>query len=89
MCIVFFFLFVAIQLVTGETVSLYVSERIDDVVDAYEHALLAKYPRARYVIGNDAKYILLPIQRLPEFLSDWLMRILSKDHPKPAGRVRD
>ncbi len=26
-------------------------------MDAYEHALLGRYPRARYVVGMDAKYI--------------------------------
>ena len=65
----------------------FVSERVDDVVDAYEHALLAKYPRARYVVGKDAKLLLLVIQQLPEFLSDWIIRITRKA-PQPEKRVK-
>ena len=34
--------------------------RIDKVIDAYVHALIARYPRARYVVGNDANFILAP-----------------------------
>lgn len=62
------------------------SERFSDVVDAYEHALLGLYPRARYVVGWDAT-LFIWIQALPEWLGDWLFSQLYSDSPLPA-RVR-
>lgn len=46
--------------------------QIGDVIDAYEHALFGVYPRARYVVGIDAK-ILMFLQTLPEWFSDWVI----------------
>jgi len=43
------------------------------VVDAYTHALTAKYPKYRYVVGNDAKYFLLLLSYFPEWLSDFIL----------------
>lgn len=52
------------------------------VVDAYEHALLGVYPRARYMVGFDAKYIYNPIALAPEWLGDWILRRIN-DAPLP------
>ena len=46
-----------------------VSDKISEVIDAYEHALFGVFPRARYAVGRDAKFFLL-VQLLPECLSD-------------------
>ena len=46
------------------------SPRIGEVTDAYEHALLGVYTRARYVVGRGAWFFWLPIQALPEWLGD-------------------
>lgn len=62
-----------------------ISKRIDDVIDAYEHALFAKRPRARYVIGNDANYFFLPVQWLPEWIGDWILEFSMRAAPKPAA----
>ena len=62
-----------------------VSDKIQDVVDAYEHALLGMYPRARYVVGKDAKLVWLPIQAMPEWLGDGLLRLLAKNRPIPKA----
>lgn len=43
------------------------------VADAVLHALTAKRPRIRYVVGNDAKLRLL-LKVLPDDLFDWLIR---------------
>ena len=62
------------------------STRLSDVLDAYEHALLGVYPRARYVVGKDARFLWLPIQALPEWLGDWILESLSgKNRPIPAA----
>lgn len=42
---------------------------IDDVIDAYEHALFGAFPRARYAVGMDAKLMIF-MQSLPEFIAD-------------------
>ena len=60
------------------------SDRISDVVDAYEHALLGVFPRARYVVGLDARFFFMPLQKLPEWLSDWIQANTSKARPRPA-----
>jgi retinol dehydrogenase-16 len=45
--------------------------RPDDVVDAYVHALLGRYTRARYVVGADAQYFWVPaLTLLPEWAID-------------------
>jgi len=62
-----------------------VTTTIDDVVDAYEHALFGRYPRARYVVGRDAKFIYLPLQWLPEWLGDWILRKFDAKCPLPAS----
>ncbi len=60
------------------------SDRISDVVDAYEHALCGRFPRARYVVGYDAN-ILIPIfEKLPEWAGDWLMAKLTGEDRIPA-----
>jgi len=61
------------------------SLRINDVVDAYKHALLAMFPRARYVVGLDAKYFWLPLQMLPEWMSDYIFVTANK--LRPVARV--
>jgi len=45
--------------------------RISHVSDSIVQALFCRYPRARYVVGNDAKYAFLPVNSLPDWLSDW------------------
>lgn len=59
-----------------------ISHQISDVVDAYEHALCGRFPRGRYVVGVRAKYVMLPLQALPEWLSDWVFSLNKR--PTPA-----
>jgi len=42
------------------------------VIDAYEHALLASYPRPRYLIGSDT-LLMAVLAKLPEFIADWIL----------------
>lgn len=49
-----------------------VSEKLSEVIDTYEHALFGVFPRARYVVGRDAKLFLF-LQLLPECLSDRIL----------------
>ena len=44
----------------------------DQVARAVEHALLARNPKARYLVGRDAR-ILAVIRRLPVGIRDWLI----------------
>jgi NAD(P)-dependent dehydrogenase (short-subunit alcohol dehydrogenase family) len=48
----------------------YANESLDPVVDAYVHALLGRYPRARYLCGLDAQLI-AKVAAMPEWFSDW------------------
>ena len=58
---------------------------MEQVVEVYIHAVTARYPQARYVVGTDAK-VLLCLQMLPEWIGDWLIaNILQKDNPTPVA----
>ena len=46
---------------------------LSPVVDAYEHALLAIYPRPRYTVGSGTSLMAL-LAALPESIGDWLLR---------------
>ncbi|XP_059166193.1 17-beta-hydroxysteroid dehydrogenase type 6-like [Physella acuta] len=48
------------------------------VVDAYIHAITSKYPRCRYLVGFDAKFIFVPLYLLPEKIMDWIMKFQEK-----------
>ena len=56
----------------GMETSPFLTEDITPVIDAYIHALMAVFPRARYAVGKDAK-IWLTTQALPEWLGDWIL----------------
>ncbi|XP_059139305.1 17-beta-hydroxysteroid dehydrogenase type 6-like [Physella acuta] len=47
---------------------------LQPVVDAMTHALTARFPRTRYVVGNFAKYFYIPLSYLPDWLSDWVVK---------------
>ncbi|ESP00747.1 hypothetical protein LOTGIDRAFT_200713 [Lottia gigantea] len=55
---------------------------IDKVVDAYVHAVSAKHPKYRYVVGNDAQVLARFLPTLPEWISDYVMCF---QNPKPQG----
>ena len=52
-----------------------VSSRLDKVVYAFEHALLARHPRTRYVVGWDLKYLFTPLIWVPATVSDWILSV--------------
>ncbi|XP_071485303.1 retinol dehydrogenase 7-like [Diadema antillarum] len=49
------------------------STDIQKVTDTMEHALFAKWPRTRYVVGWDAKFAWIPMSLLPTRLADILV----------------
>jgi len=55
-----------------------------EVVNAYVHALLGRYPRARYLVGWDTK-VMVYLQALPEWISDWLISKQMACVPPPAA----
>jgi len=57
----------------------------EHVVDVYEECLLARYPKTRYAVGNDARFIFLPLQSFPEWISDWLLFKSDPKKPLPAA----
>jgi len=57
---------------------------ISHVTDQVVKALFSRYPRARYVVGNDAKYVFLPVNSLPEWFSDWVVTVCGAC-PDPAS----
>ncbi|KAK6175330.1 hypothetical protein SNE40_013818 [Patella caerulea] len=55
---------------------------INMVIDAYEHAITARYPKCRYIVGNNANYVQRFLWTVPEWLSDF---ILCYNAPRPTG----
>ncbi|GMT29149.1 hypothetical protein PFISCL1PPCAC_20446 [Pristionchus fissidentatus] len=49
------------------------SPHVHLVVDAYFHALTARFPHLRYQIGNDSKFLFIPLSYLPTGLRDALI----------------
>jgi len=47
------------------------------VSDVYTHAILAQYPKQRYLVGNDAWLIFSWLPLLPSWASDIILNILS------------
>ena len=69
----------------GMETSPFVTEDITPVIDAYIHALMAVFPRARYTMGNDTK-IWLTVHALPEWLGDWiLLKLLGGERILPTA----
>jgi len=52
---------------------------LSPVVDAYEHALLASYPRPRYIMGRGATAFMIPIlAAMPELITDRVLNSVLK-----------
>ena len=60
------------------------SPNLSDVVDCYEHAVLATFPRGRYMPGRSARYLWWPLSKAPEWLFDFLMNA-DPNLPIPAS----
>ncbi|XP_076113508.1 retinol dehydrogenase 16-like [Mytilus galloprovincialis] len=45
---------------------------IDQVINAYVHALTATFPKHRYLVGWDAGFLVHILGRLPEWISDYI-----------------
>ena len=52
------------------------SDKVEEVIDAYVHALLGRFPRARYLVGKDASIVWRTVEKFPEWLSDLLIEKL-------------
>jgi NAD(P)-dependent dehydrogenase (short-subunit alcohol dehydrogenase family) len=57
------------------------------IVDAIISALTSVYPRPRYVVGNDAKFLYVPMSFLSEWLVDWFLVSMEKRFAKEKGFV--
>lgn len=55
------------------------SADIYQVVDAYEHAILGKYPKSRYLVGGEARYIAGPLSYMPQYLQVMNLQFLFYD----------
>ncbi len=58
------------------------------VADAVEHALTAKRPKARYVVGPDAKLIAYVVSHLPDRVRDTFVRIGSRRWSRRGRKLR-
>ncbi|KAI3421217.1 Protein CBR-dhs-20 [Globodera pallida] len=54
------------------------SDRLDHVVDAYFHAVTARFPRYRYRVGWDAILLYIPYSFLPTGLADFVFRTITQ-----------
>jgi len=56
------------------------------VTQALQHAVSATRPRSQYLVGVDAKFILIPVKQLPSWLFERLAMLpfLLFSLPKPA-----
>ncbi|CAJ0938319.1 unnamed protein product, partial [Mesorhabditis belari] len=61
------------------------SDDLNAVVDAYEHALLSRFPKSRYWVGLDTIFFYIPLATLPTFLQDWVITFQRKGSPIPLS----
>ncbi|KAF1748860.1 hypothetical protein GCK72_025327 [Caenorhabditis remanei] len=64
------------------------ADDLNPVIDAYEHALFAKYPKTRYWVGWDTILFYIPLATLPTFAQDWFISYQRRDRPVPAAGVK-
>lgn len=74
--------FVLFSVDTTSFLKLVTSNAVHKVVDAYTHALTAKYPKYRYKVGWDANTLFWLIRWSPEWLGD---AVLGGRIPLPQG----
>ncbi|KAK3596836.1 hypothetical protein CHS0354_015693 [Potamilus streckersoni] len=59
------------------------SPKVHKVVDAYTHALTARFPKTRYSVGWDANLFFRPLSLLPDWVADLMFgAFLSKPNSK-------
>ncbi|GMR39722.1 hypothetical protein PMAYCL1PPCAC_09917, partial [Pristionchus mayeri] len=58
-----------------QDVDMYGSTRVELVIDAYFHALTARFPHLRYQLGKDCHYMYLPLFYMPTGLRDALLSL--------------
>ncbi|KAF8372593.1 hypothetical protein PRIPAC_79022 [Pristionchus pacificus] len=61
------------QLAKG--IGMFADPRVDVVVDAYFHALTARFPNLRYQLGLDCQFMMMPMSCLPTGLRDALFTV--------------
>ena len=59
------------------------SENTDDVIQAYENAVFAWYPRSRYLVGKGLRIAAI-VMHFPEWFSDAFLNSLVRSSPVPA-----
>ncbi|EGT34440.1 hypothetical protein CAEBREN_08407 [Caenorhabditis brenneri] len=64
------------------------ADDLNPVIDAYEHALLGKYPKTRYWVGWDTILFYIPLATLPTFAQDWFISFQRRNRPVPAAMKR-
>ncbi|BFZ13679.1 hypothetical protein BsWGS_16718 [Bradybaena similaris] len=55
---------------------------LDEVVDAYIHAITARFPKIRYVVGLNGNLVFRTLWTLPTWFTDFLISLVM---PKPQG----
>ncbi|XP_033727659.1 short-chain dehydrogenase/reductase family 9C member 7-like [Pecten maximus] len=73
-----------INTVFKDTIQTFESPKLHKVVDAYEHAITARYPLIRYVVGFDSNTLIFLNTYFPEWIMDFLAYATS---PTPKGQI--
>ncbi|KAH9504541.1 Retinol dehydrogenase 7 [Bulinus truncatus] len=58
--------------------SILVSRGLDEVVDTYIHAITARFPKTRYIVGFNGRFMFWPLALMPTWLSDMCKKSLGK-----------
>uniref|UniRef100_A0A1I7TRF7 Retinol dehydrogenase n=1 Tax=Caenorhabditis tropicalis TaxID=1561998 RepID=A0A1I7TRF7_9PELO len=61
------------------------ADDLNPVIDAYEHALLGRFPKTRYWVGWDTILFYIPLATLPTFAQDWFISFQRRNRPVPAS----
>lgn len=71
----------------NRTLNTFMNPKVEQVVEAYYHAITAKRPRNRYFVGIDAQTLFRSIALLPDTCQDMVLNFIQFicREPKPTG----
>ncbi|KAE9546284.1 hypothetical protein FO519_010504, partial [Halicephalobus sp. NKZ332] len=62
-----------------QTLEAKANPRVEEVVEAYYHAITSRFPKLRYAVGMDANLVYVPSSFLPTWLQDFVVRMITME----------
>lgn len=60
---------------TCKLIRVLTSTRLEQVIKAHTHAITARSPKTRYLVGYDAHLVFWPLKIMPTWMSDFILKV--------------